>query len=145
MNRHDDMHCKLLGLSLSLDFRNWKKWCNCVRIWIWKLWLCVIWIELCLMLHLLLSSFFTFWCPMFQIRVRIIKIDLQLYRRGNLIIIVLNFSTKSNFYSFSVTQRNNQQRNSTVPNMVNSIKQVNKVKPNVTRQENIVSPGYNSR
>ncbi|XP_063912708.1 calcium-activated potassium channel slowpoke isoform X1 [Zophobas morio] len=45
-----------------------------------------------------------------------------------------------------LTPRNhNQQRNSTVPNMVNSIKQVNKVKPNVTRQENIVSPGYNSR
>jgi potassium large conductance calcium-activated channel subfamily M alpha protein 1 len=45
-----------------------------------------------------------------------------------------------------LTHRNqNQQRNSTVPNMVNSIKQVNKVKPNVTRNENIVSPGYNSR
>ncbi|XP_015839421.1 calcium-activated potassium channel slowpoke [Tribolium castaneum] len=45
-----------------------------------------------------------------------------------------------------LTQRNsNQHRNSTVPNMVNSIKQVNKVKPNVTRNENIVSPGYNSR
>ncbi|XP_044263007.1 calcium-activated potassium channel slowpoke [Tribolium madens] len=45
-----------------------------------------------------------------------------------------------------LTQRNsNQHRNSTVPNMVNSIKQVNKVKPNVTRTENIVSPGYNSR
>ncbi|RZC43333.1 calcium-activated potassium channel slowpoke, partial [Asbolus verrucosus] len=40
---------------------------------------------------------------------------------------------------------NQQQRNSTVPNMVNSIKQVNKVKPNVTRTENVVSPGYNSR
>ncbi|KYB25107.1 Calcium-activated potassium channel slowpoke-like Protein [Tribolium castaneum] len=46
----------------------------------------------------------------------------------------------------NLTQRNsNQHRNSTVPNMVNSIKQVNKVKPNVTRNENIVSPGYNSR
>ncbi|XP_049821288.1 calcium-activated potassium channel slowpoke-like isoform X4 [Aethina tumida] len=40
-------------------------------------------------------------------------------------------------------------RNSTVPtaNMVNSTKQVNKVKPNITRSatDNMVSPGYNSR
>lgn len=51
--------------------------------------------------------------------------------------------------TFPVTHRNHNHRNSTIPtaNMVNSTKQVNKVKPNVNRNanENLVSPGYNSR
>lgn len=69
-------------------------------------------------------------------------IDLQLNRFGKNIC----FKTLLLTNNFAVTQRNNnQQRNSAVPNMVNSIKQVNKVKPNVTRQDNLVSPGYNSR
>lgn len=50
---------------------------------------------------------------------------------------------------FSVGHRNQNHRNSTAPiaNMINSTKQVNKVKPNITRPtpENVVSPGYNSR
>lgn len=50
---------------------------------------------------------------------------------------------------FPVTHRNHNPRNSGVPiaNMVNSTKQVNKVKPTVNRNttENTVSPGYNSR
>ncbi|CAG9768742.1 unnamed protein product [Ceutorhynchus assimilis] len=50
-----------------------------------------------------------------------------------------------------MAQRNQNHRNSTLPNvnvnMVNSTKQVNKVKPNITRNatENLVSPTYNSR
>ncbi|KAK9743637.1 hypothetical protein QE152_g8417 [Popillia japonica] len=48
-----------------------------------------------------------------------------------------------------LTHRNHNPRNSGVPiaNMVNSTKQVNKVKPTVNRNstENTVSPGYNSR
>ncbi|XP_050305673.1 calcium-activated potassium channel slowpoke [Anthonomus grandis grandis] len=48
-----------------------------------------------------------------------------------------------------IAHRNQNHRNSTLPsvNMVNSTKQVNKVKPNITRNatENLVSPGYNSR
>ncbi|XP_018573844.1 calcium-activated potassium channel slowpoke isoform X3 [Anoplophora glabripennis] len=45
--------------------------------------------------------------------------------------------------------RNQNHRNSAIPmaNMVNSTKQVNKVKPNITRSatDNMVSPSYNSR
>ncbi|XP_076251009.1 calcium-activated potassium channel slo isoform X7 [Rhynchophorus ferrugineus] len=48
-----------------------------------------------------------------------------------------------------VAHRNQNHRNSTIPamNMVNSTKQVNKVKPNITRNttENLMSPNYNSR
>jgi len=48
-----------------------------------------------------------------------------------------------------VAHRNQNHRNSTVPqmNMVNSTKQVNKVKPNITRNatDNLISPTYNSR
>ncbi|CAG9863865.1 unnamed protein product [Phyllotreta striolata] len=47
-----------------------------------------------------------------------------------------------------VAQRNLSHRNSTInmPNMINSMKQVNKVKPNVARtNENMASPEYNSR
>ncbi|GJQ74711.1 hypothetical protein Trydic_g21562 [Trypoxylus dichotomus] len=48
-----------------------------------------------------------------------------------------------------LTHRNHNPRNSGIPiaNMVNSTKQVNKVKPTVNRNntENTVSPGYNSR
>ncbi|KAF7274274.1 hypothetical protein GWI33_013056 [Rhynchophorus ferrugineus] len=48
-----------------------------------------------------------------------------------------------------MAHRNQNHRNSTIPamNMVNSTKQVNKVKPNITRNttENLMSPNYNSR
>ncbi|XP_074041110.1 calcium-activated potassium channel slo [Leptinotarsa decemlineata] len=48
-----------------------------------------------------------------------------------------------------LANRNQPHRNSTIPtaNMVNSTKQVNKVKPNITRNatDNVVSPGFNSR
>ncbi|XP_066150084.1 calcium-activated potassium channel slowpoke isoform X2 [Euwallacea fornicatus] len=48
-----------------------------------------------------------------------------------------------------MAHRNQNHRNSTVPtmNMVNSTKQVNKVKPNITRNatDNLVSPSFNSR
>ncbi|KAH0999127.1 hypothetical protein HUJ04_005304, partial [Dendroctonus ponderosae] len=48
-----------------------------------------------------------------------------------------------------MAHRNQNHRNSTVPtmNMVNSTKQVNKVKPNITRNatDSLVSPTYNSR
>lgn len=51
------------------------------------------------------------------------------------------------FVLFIVMHRNH--RNSTVPTpqIGNSTKQVNKVKPNVNRapSDNVVSPGYNSR
>lgn len=65
-----------------------------------------------------------------------------------------NFYVLCWFGSCLVAHRNQQQfqqnhRNSTVPtaNMVNSTKQVNKVKPNITRTttDTVVSPGYNSR
>ncbi|XP_050515810.1 calcium-activated potassium channel slowpoke isoform X4 [Diabrotica virgifera virgifera] len=49
----------------------------------------------------------------------------------------------------NLAHRNQNHRNSTIPmaNMVNSTKQVNKVKPNITRNagENMTSPDYNSR
>ncbi|XP_076251014.1 calcium-activated potassium channel slo isoform X12 [Rhynchophorus ferrugineus] len=49
----------------------------------------------------------------------------------------------------NLAHRNQNHRNSTIPamNMVNSTKQVNKVKPNITRNttENLMSPNYNSR
>ncbi|XP_076251010.1 calcium-activated potassium channel slo isoform X8 [Rhynchophorus ferrugineus] len=49
----------------------------------------------------------------------------------------------------AMAHRNQNHRNSTIPamNMVNSTKQVNKVKPNITRNttENLMSPNYNSR
>ncbi|KAG5873868.1 Calcium-activated potassium channel slowpoke [Gonioctena quinquepunctata] len=49
----------------------------------------------------------------------------------------------------NLANRNQPHRNSTIPtaNMVNSTKQVNKVKPNITRNatDNVVSPGFNPR